>query len=147
MEETYKNGLAEVDMILNYADEESLNKIPESLKKFIRENKSDYTAQIDPEKDLKDQNLLYETKVILAVLYRDFWATENERKYLHQKEKEELIKLEKIKQEKYSYTNLFQNKNTLNQINLENRKSLIVKENMLRRILNKIKRFFRLGVN
>ena len=85
--------------------------------------------------------------VILAVLYRDFWATENERKYLHQKEKEELIKLEKIKQEKYSYTNLFQNKNTLNQINLENRKSLIVKENMLRRILNKIKRFFRLGVN
>lgn len=147
MEETYKNGLAEVDMILNYADEESLNKIPESLKKFIRENKSDYTAQINPEKDLKDQNLLYETKVILAVLYRDFWATKNERKYLHQKEKEELIKLEKIKQEKYSYTNLFQNKNTLNQINLENRKSLIVKENMLRRILNKIKRFFRLGVN
>ena len=147
MDESYKNGLAEVDMILNYADEESLNKIPESLKKFIRENKSDYTAQINPEKDLKDQNLLYETKVILSVLYRDFWATENEKKYLYQKEKEELMKLEKIKQEKYNYSNLFQNKNNRNQINLENTKSLTVKENMLKRILNKIKRFFRLGVN
>ena len=77
MEETYKNGLAEVDMILNYADEESLNKIPESLKKFIRENKSDYTAQINPEKDLKDQNLLYETKVILAVLYYGYSSSIN----------------------------------------------------------------------
>lgn len=34
MEETYRNGLAEVDMILNYADEESLSKIPESLKQL-----------------------------------------------------------------------------------------------------------------
>ena len=46
---------------------------------------------------------------------------------------------ENIKNKFEEYYNGFQD--------TQNRKSLIVKENMLRRILNKIKRFFRLGVN
>lgn len=60
MEESYKDGLAEVDSILKYADKESLDKIPEGFKKFIKENKSNYKALINPEKDLAEQNLLEE---------------------------------------------------------------------------------------
>lgn len=33
MEESYKDGLAEVDEILKYADKESLDKIPKDFKK------------------------------------------------------------------------------------------------------------------
>lgn len=146
MEEKYKNGLAEVDMILNYADEESLSKIPESLKQFIKENKSDYITKINPEKDLKDQDLLYETKVILSVLYRDYWASIDERKKLLKEEKAELTDIENRKNEKYNYNNLFKNKNNEIETNVKEIKSLVVKENLIRKILNKIRGFFRLGV-
>lgn len=146
MEETYRNGLAEVDMILNYADEESLSKIPESLKQFIKENKSDYITKINPEKDLKDQDLLYETKVILSVLYKDYWASQDEKKQLLEEEKAELIDIEKRKNEKYNYNDLFKNKNNEIETNVKEIKSLVVKQNLIRKILNKIRGFFRLGV-
>lgn len=147
MEKSYKNGLAEVDMILNYADDESLNKIPESLKKFIKENKSDYTAKINPEKDLEEQNLLYETKVILSVLYRDYWASYDERELLLKNEKSELMQIEDKKQETYNYDSLFKRNNSKIEENFEEIKSLVVRENLIKKILNKIKRIFRLGVN
>lgn len=146
MEETYRNGLAEVDMILNYADEESLSKIPESLKQFIKENKSAYITKINPEKDLEDQNLLYETKVILSVLYRDYWASCDERKRLLEEEKAELMNIENRKNEKYNYNDLFKNKNNGVETNVKEIKSLVVKQNLISKILNKIKSFFRLGV-
>lgn len=146
MEETYRNGLAEVDMILNYADEESLSKIPESLKQFIKENKSDYITKVNPEKDLKDQDLLYETKVILSVLYRDYWTSSDERKKLLEDERAELINIEDRKNEKYNYNDLFKNKNNETETNAKEIKSLVVKQNLIKKILNKIRGFFRLGV-
>lgn len=147
MEEIYRNGLAEVDMILNYADEESLNKIPNSVKQFIKENKSSYNAKINPEKDLKEQNLLYETKVILSVLYRDYWASEEERKNLIELDKKELRIQEEKKREKYNINDLFSNKNIeIKEINEES-KSLMIKQTFIERILNKLKRFLKIGVN
>lgn len=146
MEETYRNGLAEIDMILNYADEESLSKIPESLKQFIKENKSDYITKVNPEKDLKDQDLLYETKVILSVLYRDYWTSSDERKKLLEDERAELINIEDRKNEKYNYNDLFKNKNNETETNAKEIKSLVVKQNLIKKILNKIRGFFRLGV-
>lgn len=146
MEETYRNGLAEVDMILNYADEESLSKIPESLKQFIKENKSDYITNINPEKDLKDQDLLYETKVILSVLYRDYWTSSEERRKLLEYEKAELTNIENRKNEKYNYNNLFKNKNNEIGTNVKEIKSLVVKQNLIKKILNKMRGFFRLEV-
>lgn len=111
MKEVYRDAFAEVDKILEYADEESLNKIPEKLKKFIKENKSNYIAKIDPNKSLIEQELLYETKVILSVLYRDYWETEEKRRELIEKDRKELIDLEAKKSEKYNTENLFKNKN------------------------------------
>lgn len=146
MEESYRNGLAEVYEILKYADKESLNKIPESFKEFIKENKSDYIAEIDPEKDLKDQDLLYETKVILSVLYRDYWASQDERKQLLEEEKIELLDIENKKNKKYNCNAVFKNKNNETKENFEEVKSLAVKENLIKKILDKIKRFFRFGV-
>lgn len=147
MEEIYRNGLAEVDMILNYADEESLNKIPNSVKQFIKENKSSYNAKINPEKDLKEQNLLYETKVILSVLYRDYLASEEERKHLIELDKKELRIQEEKKREKYNINDLFSNKNVEIKEISEESKSLMIKQTFIERILNKLKRFLKIGVN
>jgi len=142
MKEAYKDGLAQVDEILKFADEESLNKIPEKFKEFIKNNKSNYVAKINPEKDLKDQDLLYETKVILSVMYRDYWASEEEKQQLIEYDKSELQRQEEEKQEKYSYDNIFKNKQNETGI-----KELVVQDNLLNKILNKIKKFFRLGAN
>lgn len=143
MEESYRDGLAEVDMILNYADEESLNKLPYSLKKFIKENKSNYNAQINPEKDLKDQKLLYETKVILSVLYRDYWAPQEEREKLLENEKKELLQIQNSKHKKYSYYNLFKQKNNETNEDLKVNSLVVKKENLIKRILYKIKKFLK----
>lgn len=163
MKESYRDGFAEVDMILNYVDEESSEKIPESFKKFIKENKSNYIAQINPDKALNEQNLLYETKVILSVMYRDFWSTEEEREKLITEEKEELQKLEKeklkLEKQKYVYNDLFKdrkikrnisantntNVNTNIRINNEKTTNIAVQESLFKSILKKIKSFFSLG--
>lgn len=146
MDESYRKGLAEVYEILKYANKESLDKIPESFKKFIKENKSDYIAKINPEKDLKEQDLLYETKVILSVLYRDYWASQDERKQLLEEEKAELIDIENEKKEKYNSNNIFENKNNETKENLEEVKSLVIKESLIKKILSKIRKIFRFGV-
>ena len=51
---------------------------------------------------LKEQELLLETRAILALIYRDYICTKEERKTLLLQEKEESEKLEKEKQEKYN---------------------------------------------
>ena len=145
MEESYKNGLAEVDMILNYADEESLAKIPESLKNFIKENKSNYNVKIDPQKDLKNQNLLYETKVILSVLYRDYWASKDERKKLLENEKEELLQIKNSEREEFNYGNLFKQKDNELNDNFEETSLVIKRKTLIKRILDRLKSFFRMG--
>ena len=155
MRAEYKDALAEVDMILNYVDEESFSKIPEAYISFIKDNKSDYIAKINPKKSLIEQKLLYETKVVLAVLYRDFWSSEEERKDLIKKEQEELKNIEKNKKIKYNSEELFKEKrenthqiqNNSQNNNKKNTQVLVVRENFFEKILNKIKKLFKLGSN
>lgn len=109
MEKLYADALAEVDMILQYADEESLNRIPKEIRKMISENKSNYKANINPDKALKEQNLLYETKVILSVLYKYYWANDEEKEQLHKVDLSEWIKNEDKKNKKFKYDDLLKN--------------------------------------
>ncbi len=155
MRAVYKDALAEVDMILNYVDEESFSKIPEAYISFIKDNKSDYIAKINPKKSLIEQKLLYETKVVLSVLYRDFWSSEEERKDLIKKEQEELKNIEKNKKIKYNSEELFKEKrkntyqiqNNSKNNSQKNTQVLVVRENFFEKILNKIKKLFKLGSN
>ncbi len=153
MKAKYRDGLAEVDIILGFADQESLDKIPESFKTFIIENKSKYISKIDPQKSLEEQKLLYETKVILSIMYRDYWSSEEEREQILLNEKEELEKIENLSKNKYNYENLFKNAQKIQNIAQEETedegsyKSLMIKESLFEKILNKIKSFFKLGNN
>ena len=86
MEENYAKALAEIDDIIKYADKESKEKISEEFIKFVKDNKDkNYKTKIDPNKKIEEQEILYETKVILASMYRDFWATEEERSVIDNK--------------------------------------------------------------
>ena len=77
-DEKYKIALAEIDDILKFADDEILLKIPESFKKFVKENKDkNYISNINPYLPLSYQNLKKETISILALINQDFLTNKN----------------------------------------------------------------------
>lgn len=77
---TYPNALKEVSDILENTDEELLNRLPENFIEFIHENmNTNYKSNIDFNVDIDKQNLLYETSAILSLIYRNYWATDEEK--------------------------------------------------------------------
>jgi len=101
MNKSYKNALAEVDVILKAMPNELLSKIPKSFLKFVEEKKSsEYIVKIDVTKPLNEQELLKETRSIISLIYRSYLCAPEDKKKLKQKDDEEL-------KEKYNYDNLF----------------------------------------
>lgn len=89
----YRNALAEVHQILRYTEEELVCQIPKSVKKFILENRNkNYLTSIVENKSLEEQEVLPETQAILALFYRNYWASEEEKQEF---EKQDTIELEK----------------------------------------------------
>ena len=88
MTQKYKEALSEVEAIINQLSRDDLDKIPESFREFITENKCSWY-------ELKDiNNLREETYAILAIMYRKFLAPPEERIVLEREYQE------KLKQEK-----------------------------------------------
>ena len=102
---------AEILEILDYMEEEYVNKIPQKLINVIKENASDtYERHLDANVPLEEQEISEKTTAILAMLMLNYWCespeqkqeltdmfNENERKY-----QEEL-------QRKYDPNNIFNN--------------------------------------
>lgn len=106
----YQNALAEVEEILQNTEEELVTKIPNKIRQFIRENRNqEYIAQIVNDKSLNEQDILPETQALLALIYRSYWATEEEKKEFAQKDSIELEKEAKTKQNLHS-NSVFDNK-------------------------------------
>ena len=76
MEDNYKKAYKEIVEILKYVPEESINKIPQEMRNMFEEKQlKTYDFQIDTNKTFDEQELLKETKAILANIFRDYWAT------------------------------------------------------------------------
>ena len=139
-----KVAYSEVYTILQMLDGLEYNKIPYDVIEAIKENRSkEYTLGINSELELKNQNLLPKTKAILAVIYRDYLASPEEKEEIKNRENEERKKNEIEKRKKYNI-DVFANNIEINK-NIKEETSLQVtenKENILKRILNKIKLFF-----
>ena len=57
--------------------------------------------------DFEKQPILEETKIILAILFKDYWATPDQKEKIKLKEKYDDIQEELIKRERYNPDNLF----------------------------------------
>ncbi|MCI9039874.1 MAG: hypothetical protein HFJ29_08510 [Clostridia bacterium] len=89
----YQNALAEVEEILQNTQEDLVAKIPNKIRQFIRENKNqEYMTSIVNGKLLNEQDILPETQSLLALIYRSYWATEEEKKEFAKKDSIELEK-------------------------------------------------------
>ena len=108
MEEIYKKAFKEVYEILKYVPDEDKKKIPEDFIKIIEDNMNkEYEFKIDKSTDFENQKLLEETKAILAIIYRDYWATREEKEAINMKFKNDIEKAEEAKKNKYNIDNLF----------------------------------------
>ena len=141
--ERYANAFSEVLEILFCVPEIEYRKLPPKLIQILEENcNPNYEFYYDPEKSLDEQNTLEETKDIIALIYRDYWANEEQKREIIDKEKEELQNIEKQKSEQYSYEKLFQNNRNKKISDTSKNELIVVKDSFFTQILKKIKQFF-----
>ena len=108
MIELTKENFSEVYEIINHLTQELRNKIPSDFVEFVSKNKdNNYVSEIDFTKNINEQKISKETRVILAIIYRDFLCNKEEKKKLIKEDEKYLLELEKTKSEKYSQDNLF----------------------------------------
>lgn len=85
----YANAYTEVLDILKYISKEDYEKIPKSKIKVFEENSNkNYNFTYDENKTLDEQNVSEITKAIIAILFRDYWATKEQRYVIIKKQQE-----------------------------------------------------------
>ncbi len=144
----YANAYTEVYEILSCLNEEEYSKIPEELIEVFEENRNlDYDYEVNEEQDLIKQPMLRETKAILLNIFRDYLATPEQSQRIKQWMQADREYLEKQKREKYR-TNIFENKIKKNEDNANNFNTnlpaTIKKQSILQKIINKIKKIFKI---
>ena len=103
----YANAYTEVLDILKYISKEDYEKIPKSKIKVFEENSNkNYSFTYDENKTLDEQNVSEIAKAIIAILFRDYWATKEQR-YVIIKKQQEI----KEKKQKELMAKFEQNKN------------------------------------
>ena len=150
----YANAYTEVLDILKHISKEDYEKIPKSKIKVFEENcNKNYNFIYDENKTLDEQNVSEITKVIIAILFRDYWATKEQRYIIIKKQQE--IKDQKQKELMAKFE---QNKNIsekdLKKVNVASDLDIDIdyargtnletykEENIFKRIISKIREIF-----
>ena len=150
----YANAYTEVLDILKHISKEDYEKIPKSKIKVFEENcNKNYNFTYDENKTLDEQNVSEITEVIIAILFRDYWATKEQRYIIIKKQQE--IKDQKQKELMAKFE---QNKNIsekdLKKVNVASDLDIDIdyargtnletykEENIFKRIISKIREIF-----
>ena len=98
--------------ILHNIDKRLFKKVPKKIISFLEENKSKtYIPNIDYSKKIKDWEIGKKTKVMLGILYMNYWGTPNQRReYIRVLNRNEKKYQEEIKR-KYKRDDLIKTKN------------------------------------
>lgn len=140
--EVYRNSFKEVYEILKSTENELLAKIPTKFINFIKNNMNEnYKTNIQQDVDIDKQPLSKETEAILSLIYRSYWATDEEKQELAIKDRQDIIEIEKKKKEQYQGKDIyeiFEERKNINKITIDNNLMVIKKENFLKKFFNKI---------
>lgn len=136
MTDTYKRAYTEVLEIIKYLPNEEYSKIPESKIRFYEENMDkNYNFKINPEIDLSNQNISKEANSILVLLFKEYFASEKQKKVLNELLNQNQKKQEENKYEKYNPNDIFKNRQTdvtklkVNSLNDNDKNNKTIKEN------------------
>lgn len=138
----------EIYEILKIFPSELVNKVPKDKIDFFYKN-MDNSYEYNISKETFDgQTMLEETAAILTILFRDYWASaEQKEKLINFTENAQSI-VEKENRERYNPDNLFKNRNQENEIEeniIQNEVALVeYKESIFKRFINIIKSIFKI---
>ena len=131
---------AEVYAVLKEIPKSQINKIPPKVIKMFEENKNySNEIKIDINKKIEEQNISKEAKDIIFLIGLNYWLTEEERK-------EVLIKLkenESALKEKYNIENIFKNTSNNKENSVSNVLIIEKKEKWYLKIIKKILKLFK----
>lgn len=133
----------EITEIFKFIPKEDLLKVPEDLREVFEKFKDNtHHFVVDSTKSFENQNVLNTTKAILANIYRDFWASEEKRNIILEKEKLDRSNMEsslnRIKNE-----DLFKTSSNTEKENIELTIVNNKKKNILDKIISRIKLIFK----
>ncbi len=144
----YKQSLKEVDTILNFMEKKYTDKLPNKLIRFIKENMDNsYISNINVNIPINKQLLKENTKLLLSLIYRNYWCDEEKKKELFEEDAYLKSQKEKENYEKYNPDNIFESKQLeINSKDNSSKSNNIVeyKESIFKRVVNKIRRMLRL---
>ena len=76
----YAKSYKELYVLLHYVPQRYLEKLPVKVIKFFEKNMDkDYDYQVDPNLSYNDNKKSYLTSIILGNLFRDYWATDEQK--------------------------------------------------------------------
>lgn len=109
---TYAKAYTEVLEIIKYFPEEEYAKIPAEKIKFYKDNMDkEYNFTINPEIDLAKQNISPEANAIIVNIFKDYFATEEEKVKIKEILDLNQKKEEQEKREKYNPDDIFKKVN------------------------------------
>ncbi len=141
--EKFSRAFVEVEEILNHMSKEDKEQIPEEFRNMMMKNKaSNYNFQLDDEKDLEEQGVMRETKIILAYIFTNYWSTERQKELIKQKFLREFFEMDEEKREKYPIEVFKSEKLKENKEDNNDGTQLVKYEevNLIRKFLHKIKK-------
>ena len=108
MTNNLNQAMYEVNIILNNTDKSLVQLIPEKVLNFIKENAQKQKEFIyDKNKRLKDQEISNITREVIALIYRDYFCTEEQRKRYNDYYKKLKEQLELEKRDLYNVEKMF----------------------------------------
>jgi len=149
MENNYPKAYKEVIEVLKYVPKESVDKIPQTMLDALNSKMDNtYNFSIDINKSFEEQELLEETKAILANIFRDYWATPYQKERIEEKEKYDRKKMEEEKRANCNY-DIFKKDNKVeireDEVSNSNLPIEVKKERFYERIINFFKKLFRIN--
>ena len=144
--ERLPKSYTEVVTYLSLLSLEELSKIPnEKIELYTKYMDNSYNYKIDFTKPIKEQQMMEETKAILANLFRDYFANDYQKQRIISNEKYDMEKIKEVKTEKYNpYQKLEErNKKIENHISASTKEIVVYKENFFKKIINKIRNIFK----
>lgn len=143
----YKQSLKEINTILDFMGNEYIEKLPKKFVRFIKENMDiSYEDNINQSTPIDKQPLKNDTKILLSLIYRNYWCDEDKKKQLMEEDANKKREYEKEIYEKYNPDNIFKNRNKVIEdikINEDEKQLLVPKETFFKKLINKIKSFFK----
>ncbi len=120
--------------IIEMMDDNLKNRINPDFIRFLKENQDNsFEGTINKNIPLREQNLREEIKIMLSLIYIDYFC--------EKEQKEKIIQREENNLREFYSRDIFE-KNNIPNITEETKGMVVYKETLIQKIINKIKSFF-----